>query len=114
MEIRNMVQKPYLHSHQLLLYIFLAFFVSKLLDFLIRGRLKHWAAKTKTKFDDALLELCRGPLKIVVFVILLHLGLRIVSWPEWFAEFLSRSGRHRLRFPNPDRLCETGGQIARN
>ena len=52
-----------------LIYIFLAFYVSKLLDFLIRGRLRQWARKTSTGLDDLLLELLRGPIKVIVFVI---------------------------------------------
>jgi MscS family membrane protein len=72
-----------------IIYIFLAFYVSRLLDHLIRGQLKKWAEKSKTRFDDLLLDLLRGPIKVVSFVILLHLGLRIFSWPQWFEEFLS-------------------------
>ncbi len=74
-----------------LIFIFLAFYVSKLLDFLIRGRLKQWAQKTHTKFDNLFLELVRGPIKVVSFVILLHIGLRIFYWPEYFADFISKA-----------------------
>jgi MscS family membrane protein len=71
-----------------LIYIFLAFYVSRLLDWLVRGQLRKWARRTQTRFDDLLLEILRGPIKIVAFVIFLHLGLRIFIWPEWFADFL--------------------------
>jgi small-conductance mechanosensitive channel len=74
-----------------LIYIFLAFYISKLLDHWLRGCLKRWAARTRVRFDDIMIELLRGPIKIIVFVILLHLGLRIFSWPEWFADFLSKA-----------------------
>ena len=73
-----------------LIYIFLAFYVSKFLDHVIRVRLKKWAEKTATQFDDILLELLRGPLKIIAFVILLHLGLRVFPWPEWAEHSLSK------------------------
>ncbi len=73
-----------------LIFIFLAFYVSKLLDWLVHGQLRRWAATTETKLDDLLLQLLRGPVKIVAFVILLHVGLRIFSWPEWFADFFSK------------------------
>src|ERR1041385_894423 len=49
-----------------LIYIFLAFYVSKLLDFLTRVWLKKWTEKTETKFDDLLLELLNGPIKVVI------------------------------------------------
>src|SRR4051794_21404069 len=64
-----------------LIYIFLAFYVSKFLDFLTRVWLKRWAAETETKFDDLLLDLLNGPVKVVAFVIFLHIGLSVFSWP---------------------------------
>lgn len=73
-----------------LLYIFLAFYVSKIVDYLTRVWLKRWAAKTETKFDDLLLELLRGPVKVVCFVILLHVGLSVFEWPSAVEEFLSK------------------------
>jgi len=63
-----------------LVYIFLAFYVSKFLDFLTRVWLKKWAAKTETKFDDLLLDLLNGPIKVVAFVIFLRIGLDVFDW----------------------------------
>ena len=65
-----------------LLYIFLAFYVSKFMDFLTRVWLKKWAEKTETKFDDLLLELLNGPVRVVTFVIFLRIGLDVFQWPE--------------------------------
>ncbi|MBA4150103.1 MAG: mechanosensitive ion channel [Verrucomicrobia bacterium] len=73
-----------------LIYIFLAFYVSKFLDFVTRIWLKRWASKTSTKLDDLLLELLNGPVKIVAFVIFLHIGLNVFSWPEWIESFFSK------------------------
>ncbi len=72
-----------------LIYIFLAFYLSKLLDLFIRERVQKWAEKTETKLDDLMVNLVRGPVKVVSFVILLHIGMRVYSWPEGFAVFLS-------------------------
>lgn len=58
-----------------LLYILMAFYLSKLLDFFINAKLKKWAARTQTKLDDLLLELLHGPTTLLTFVILLHYGL---------------------------------------
>jgi MscS family membrane protein len=33
----------------------------------------------------------RGPVKIVAFVILLHLGLRAFAWPDWAGTFISNA-----------------------
>lgn len=72
-----------------IIYIILAFYVSKLLDYIIQVQLRRWAEKTATKLDDLLLELLRGPIKIVAFVIFLHIGLRVFAWPEWASSFIS-------------------------
>jgi MscS family membrane protein len=74
-----------------LIYIFLAFYVSKALDTFITRRVKVWAEKTTTKLDDSLLQVLRGPVKIVAFVILLHIGMRVYSWPEVLADFFSKA-----------------------
>jgi MscS family membrane protein len=72
-----------------LLYIVLAFYASKLVDFVFRVQLKKLTAKTKSTWDDLLVDLVRGPVKIITFVILLHLGLRVFAWPEWAANLIS-------------------------
>jgi MscS family membrane protein len=74
-----------------LTYIFLAFYVSKALDGFIAGRVKKWAEKTTGKFDDSMVELLRGPVKIITFVILLHIGMRVYSWPVVLADFFSKA-----------------------
>ncbi len=74
-----------------LIYIFLAFYVSKLLDLLIRGRLRQWVRKSSTPLDDLLLELLRGPIKIITFVSLLHVGLRVFAWPDWISRWITKS-----------------------
>lgn len=73
-----------------LIYIFLAFYVSKLLDFLTRVWLKKWAEKTATKFDDLLLNLLHGPVKVVSFVIFLRIGLDVFDWPEIVENVLAK------------------------
>jgi MscS family membrane protein len=74
-----------------LLYIFLAFYISKALDAFLTGRVKKWAQKSKTKLDDLMVELMRGPVKIISFVILLHIGMRVYSWPDFVEEFSSKA-----------------------
>jgi MscS family membrane protein len=75
-----------------LVYILLAFYAAKLLDLVTLGWLKKLASNTKTRADDILLELLHGPVKIIVFVILLHLGLNIFDWSPkaklWFSKAL--------------------------
>jgi len=73
-----------------LVYIFLAFYISKLLDYLTRVWLKRWAEKTKTKFDDLLLELLNGPVKVVAFMIFLRIGLDVFDWPTMVQKVLAK------------------------
>ncbi len=39
-------------------------------------------AEDRTRFDDLLLELLNGPIKIVAFVLFLRIGLDVFQWPE--------------------------------
>jgi len=63
-----------------LLYIFLAFYVSRFLDYLTRVWLKKWTDKTTTRFDNLLIGLLSGPVKIVAFVVFLKIGLEVFDW----------------------------------
>jgi MscS family membrane protein len=73
-----------------LIYIFLAFAVARALDYLISVQLKRWASKTTTTLDDVLIEIAHGPIKIVAFVIFLHIGLQVFRWPDWIEIWISR------------------------
>lgn len=72
-----------------LIYIVLAFLVAIMLDFIVNHWLKRLTAKTETKYDDLILELLRGPVKVVAFVIFLNIGLGIFDWPERAERFFS-------------------------
>src|ERR1700744_4746159 len=73
-----------------LIYLLLAFLAAKLVDWLVNVWLKRWAARTRTKHDDLWVELLRGPVKAVAFVIFLNIGLGIFDWPPRAQLFLSR------------------------
>ncbi len=74
-----------------LAYVLLAFYASKLLDFVARVWLRRVAARTQTQLDDWLLELLHGPLKVVAFVILLNIGLGIFDWSPRAELYLSKA-----------------------
>ena len=73
-----------------LIYILLAFYVAKVLDFIVNVWLKRLVAKTETKYDDLLLELLRGPVKVVAFVIFLNIGLGVFEWPARAQNYIAR------------------------
>ena len=82
--------EPYWKYLASLIYIFLAFYLSKFFDYLTRVWLTKWTSKTETKFDDFLLDLLNGPIKVVVFVVLLFIGLDVFRWPASVQLFLSK------------------------
>ncbi len=73
-----------------LLYLSLAFGASHLVDFLFKTQFKKLASRTKTQLDDLLIDLVRGPLRVVCFVVLLNIGLRVLAWPDWAADFIAK------------------------
>lgn len=73
-----------------LTYIFLAFYISKIFDYLTGVWLKRWAERTESKLDDLLLEAMHGPVKVVAFVVLLHIGLTVFKWPPQVQLVLSK------------------------
>jgi MscS family membrane protein len=68
----------------------LAFGVAWLLDWIVNVWFKRLTAKTETKYDDLLLNLLRGPVKVVAFVIFLNIGLGVFDWPARAQLLLSR------------------------
>ena len=52
-----------------LVYILMAFYIAKLIDYITFSWLKKLASKTATKVDDVLIELLHGPIKVLAFVL---------------------------------------------
>jgi MscS family membrane protein len=73
-----------------LIYILLAFYAAKVVDFLARVWFKRLTARTETLLDDLFLELLHGPLRVLTFVIFLDLGLTIFEWSDTAKLFLSK------------------------
>ena len=76
-----------------LIYILLALYSSRLINWLVSGRLRKLAARTATRVDDVLIEIMHGPVKVVCFVVFLHVGLQLFDWPAWIQEYLSKALR---------------------
>jgi MscS family membrane protein len=72
-----------------LIYILLAFFAAKVVDWATRNPLRRLGTTGERRAEEVPLML-RGPIKIVVFVILLHLGLNLFAWPPMLRVYLSR------------------------
>ena len=74
-----------------LIYILLAFYAAKLIDLVTRVWLKRVTSRSTVGFDEVLLELLHGPLKVVVFVVLLSVGLNIFDWSPRMRLYLSKA-----------------------
>jgi MscS family membrane protein len=74
-----------------LIYLFLAFYVSKLIDLVAFASLRKLAARTETKLDDLLLELLHGPIKVLAFVFFLEIGLNIFDWSDRAKTYFSKA-----------------------
>ena len=72
-----------------LAYLALAVAGAKFIDWLVNARLRALTAKTKTKLDDILIDLIRGPVRVVVFVVVLHIGLDLFAFAPWLSRYVS-------------------------
>jgi MscS family membrane protein len=73
-----------------LIYILLAFYAAKLIDYITRVWLKRVTQRKVGGFDEVLLDLLHGPIKVVVFMVLLNIGLNIFDWSPRIRLFLSK------------------------
>lgn len=73
-----------------LLYVAIAFVAAKLVDWIINTWLRSLTRRTNTQFDDILVGLLDGPVKVIVFVILLNIGLQLFAWPAIVNSWLAK------------------------
>src|SRR5690349_9895766 len=69
-------------------YVIAAVILSKLADALMSRQFKLFRKTEKTVFADKSLRLLRGPVKLTVFIILLHVGLKPMNKPVWVQDYL--------------------------
>lgn len=88
---RPLLGRPLWQYVAFLVYVAGAFLLSRLINFFVNTILKQLVVQSQTNAADRLLTLAAGPVKVVAFVILLHIGLRIFTWPDWLEVSLSKS-----------------------
>jgi MscS family membrane protein len=76
----NLLGEPLWKYVASLTYVILAFLVSKFIDVATTVWLRRLALRTQSRLDDLMLELLRGPVKVVAFVLLLNIGLNFFNW----------------------------------
>ncbi len=74
-----------------ILYVALACLVSWLIDYIFRNGLKKLTARTQSRYDDLALDAVKGPLRVLVFVLLLSAGLNVLELPAWVETWLLRA-----------------------
>lgn len=84
LSVHKAVGIPYWQYLASIVYLVIAFYGARLIDYLVRHRLKSWVEGTTTNLDDAILALVEGPSRVIVFVLLFYLGLQQFEWPDWF------------------------------
>ncbi len=72
-----------------IIYVLIAMYVARFLDWIVRKYIRSLTKKTETRVDDVLLELLHGPVRVISFVFLLHVGLHVFHWPEWLETYMS-------------------------
>lgn len=72
------------------LYVLAAVFLSKLADVFLSHWLRRLAARTATKWDDRVLDLLHKPMRLVVFLFFLHVGIGVMQVDDWLQVYLRR------------------------
>ena len=81
-----------------LIYLAIAYVCVKIFDFIVAVQLKKVASRTRTAVDDLVIELFRGPLKMLALVLFLHLGLNLFNWPAWMEVWLAKGFKLLIAF----------------
>jgi MscS family membrane protein len=71
------------------LWVLLALIVAPVASNLAARVLKRLTAKTKTDLDDKLLEILHNPVKVIVVVVMLTVGIGAYEWPAWIEHILT-------------------------
>jgi len=79
---RQVAGRPLWQYAATVLWIVTAFVVAQVVDFVLTRWVKRLTAKTETDLDDKLLEILHRPVKVVVVLLMLNVGLHVFDWPR--------------------------------
>jgi MscS family membrane protein len=86
---RQVAGRPLWQYAATVLWILMAFLVAQAADYVMTRWVKKLTAKTETDLDDKLLEILHRPLRIVVTLLVLRVGLQVFSWPNVLEKVLA-------------------------
>jgi MscS family membrane protein len=72
-----------------LIWIFCAFATAAAVDFILTRWIKRLTARTETDLDDKLLEILHKPVKVVITLLMLNVGVHAFTWPAGVEKWLS-------------------------
>ncbi len=71
------------------IWILLSFMLAYVVDWLMTHVLRRLTAKTETDLDDKLLEILHKPVKLIVCLVVLSVGIHVFAWPDWVEKIIS-------------------------
>ena len=72
------------------MYIALAFLAARIFDWILRYQARHWVSGKVAQWDAAVVRRTAAPLKWVLFLAIIDLGLELFDWPDWIESWISR------------------------
>src|SRR5688572_27526428 len=73
------------------IYILLAFVAARVVNYLVTVQLRRLFVRAKWNFGEVTINLLHGPVRMLVLVILLQMGLRLFQWPAWLEVWLGKA-----------------------
>ena len=73
------------------IYVLLAFVAARLVNYLVTVQLRQLFTRMKWSFGEVIVKLLHGPVRMLVLVVLLQMGLRLFQWPAWLEAWLGKA-----------------------
>ena len=72
------------------IYLVIAYFFTRLLTAFLFSLLKKWLPTADNKLGKITLSLLSKPIRLIIFVLFLYIGLELYMWPEWITNILDK------------------------
>lgn len=73
------------------IYITLAVLAARIINYLVTVQLRKVFVRAKWSFGEMVINMLHGPVRMLVMVILLQMGLRFFEWPDWLEAWLGKA-----------------------
>jgi MscS family membrane protein len=86
---REFLGNPLWQYGLLFIVLFVGIFISRFVEYIFTHRLLGLAKRTPTKLDETIIHITKKPLRLVIFLLALHIGLSLFSFPENIRKILT-------------------------